>query len=239
MATVRSAATTTGWRSRCARSAGRCTPSTRSNARSTGSPRSASTAASRSRARRRGGRAVLLLRALRPLGRRRGPGDRRHGRRPPWLSRYARGSRTPTRSGWRRSPTSTPAPSTTCCACAPTCSWSSRVRRTRYGRSRPRAGDPAHLGRPRRHAGRLSAGARRGRRRQRIGRVVVAKSARGDGVAGRLMDEALAVVGARPVGARRADPAGGLLPRYGYAVSGPEFVEDGIPHVPMSRPALA
>jgi ElaA protein len=74
---------------------------------------------------------------------------------------------------------------------------------------------------------------------QRIGRVVVAASARGDGLAGRLMDEALAVVGARPSVLDAQTQLTGFYRRYGYEVSGPEFVEDGIAHVPMSRPAPA
>jgi ElaA protein len=71
---------------------------------------------------------------------------------------------------------------------------------------------------------------------QRIGRVVVASSARGDGLAGRLMDTALEVVGARPSVLDAQTQLRGFYERYGYTVSGPEFVEDGIPHVPMARP---
>ena len=72
---------------------------------------------------------------------------------------------------------------------------------------------------------------------QRIGRVVVAASARGDGLAARLMDTAIEVVGARPSVLDAQSQLRGFYERYGYAVSGPEFVEDGIPHVPMARPA--
>ncbi len=69
----------------------------------------------------------------------------------------------------------------------------------------------------------------------RIGRVVVAESARGRGLADRLMRAALAEIGARPV---RLDAQTGLADWYasfGFKASGPEFVEDGIPHLPMTR----
>jgi ElaA protein len=69
----------------------------------------------------------------------------------------------------------------------------------------------------------------------RIGRVVVAPSARGRGLARDLMDAAMAEVGGREV---RLDAQTGLTAfyaSYGFEVSGPEFVEDGVAHVPMVR----
>ncbi|GIF66891.1 ElaA protein [Asanoa ishikariensis] len=69
----------------------------------------------------------------------------------------------------------------------------------------------------------------------RVGRVVVAKEARGSGVAGRLMDTALELVGARPSVLDAQSHLAGFYGRYGYTVSGPGFLEDGIPHVPMAR----
>jgi ElaA protein len=69
----------------------------------------------------------------------------------------------------------------------------------------------------------------------RIGRVVVSVAARGRGLARDLMDAAMAVVGEREV---RLDAQTGLTAfyeSYGFAVSGPEFVEDGVAHVPMVR----
>lgn len=69
----------------------------------------------------------------------------------------------------------------------------------------------------------------------RIGRVVVAASARGRGLARDLMDAAMAEVGGREV---RLDAQTGLTAfyaSYGFEVSGPEFVEDGVAHVPMVR----
>lgn len=69
----------------------------------------------------------------------------------------------------------------------------------------------------------------------RIGRVVVAPEARGRGLAATLMDEAVALVAGREV---RLDAQTGLTAfyaGYGFEVSGPEFDEDGIMHVPMRR----
>lgn len=85
----------------------------------------------------------------------------------------------------------------------------------------------------------------------RIGRVVLARSARGRGLAAPLMEAALAEVdGAR--GGHGADgqpgracvldaqsPLAGFYAGFGFAVSGPEFVEDGIPHLPMRREPAA
>lgn len=71
----------------------------------------------------------------------------------------------------------------------------------------------------------------------RIGRVVLVREARGRGLAALLMEEALTLTGARPV---RLDAQVGLTGWYagfGFSVSGPEFVEDGVRHAPMERPA--
>ncbi|WP_422770623.1 GNAT family N-acetyltransferase [Plantactinospora sp. WMMC1484] len=70
---------------------------------------------------------------------------------------------------------------------------------------------------------------------ERIGRVAVARDARGGGHAGRLMSEALTVVGARPCVLDAQAHLVGFYARYGFAPSGPGYVEDGIPHVPMRR----
>jgi len=69
----------------------------------------------------------------------------------------------------------------------------------------------------------------------RIGRVLVAAGARGRGLARALMLRALDVVGER---SSRLDAQSYLAPWYsgfGYRPTGPEFLEDGIPHVPMRR----
>ncbi|WP_416900520.1 GNAT family N-acetyltransferase [Micromonospora echinospora] len=72
---------------------------------------------------------------------------------------------------------------------------------------------------------------------ERIGRVVVAPAARGGGHAGRLMTEALAVVGHRPCVLEAQSHLVDFYARYGFSASGPEYVEDGIPHTPMRRDA--
>jgi ElaA protein len=69
----------------------------------------------------------------------------------------------------------------------------------------------------------------------RIGRVAVATAARGEGLAGRLMDEALALVGDRTCVLEAQSYLVAFYARYGFAVTGPEYVDDGIPHVPMRR----
>lgn len=71
----------------------------------------------------------------------------------------------------------------------------------------------------------------------RIGRVVVSADARGEGLAGRLMTEALALVGDRPCVLAAQAHLADFYARYGFTATGPEFLEDGIPHLPMRRPA--
>jgi ElaA protein len=72
---------------------------------------------------------------------------------------------------------------------------------------------------------------------QRIGRVVTAPSARGAGLAGRLLIEALAVIGDRPSTLEAQAHLGNFYARFGYTQTGPQYEEDGIPHIPMRRPA--
>ncbi|MFG3600040.1 GNAT family N-acetyltransferase [Micromonospora chersina] len=69
----------------------------------------------------------------------------------------------------------------------------------------------------------------------RIGRVVVAPKARGAGLAGALMTEALAVVGGRPCVLEAQTHLVDFYAGHGFAVSGAGYVEDGIPHTPMRR----
>jgi ElaA protein len=73
--------------------------------------------------------------------------------------------------------------------------------------------------------------------RERVGRVVTAKAARGAGLAGRLLAQALEIIGHRPSTLDAQAHLTGFYARYGYEQSGPEYVEDGIPHVPMTRSA--
>lgn len=75
-----------------------------------------------------------------------------------------------------------------------------------------------------------------------IGRVVARPDVRSTGVAGRLMSVAIEVVeeaGAATTLLKAQSHLAGWYGRFGFAVDGDEFVEDGIPHVPMSRRAPA
>ncbi|MEV4710213.1 GNAT family N-acetyltransferase [Micromonospora sp. NPDC049374] len=69
----------------------------------------------------------------------------------------------------------------------------------------------------------------------RIGRVVVAPEARGAGHAGHLITAALAEIGDRPCVLDAQSHLVDFYTRHGFTVSGPEYVEDGIPHTPMRR----
>ncbi len=73
----------------------------------------------------------------------------------------------------------------------------------------------------------------------RIGRVVTDPAARGGGLAGRLVAAALELIGERDCVLDAQSHLTGFYRRYGFAVSGAEFLEDGIPHTPMHRPATA
>jgi ElaA protein len=72
----------------------------------------------------------------------------------------------------------------------------------------------------------------------RIGRVVVAPEARGRGLAGLLVDEAMRLVGDRTARLDAQTGLTGFYASYGFEVTGPEFDEDGVLHVPMQRPGL-
>jgi len=71
----------------------------------------------------------------------------------------------------------------------------------------------------------------------RIGRVLLARAFRGRGLADRLMTAALEEVGERPSVLDAQVPLAGWYEGFGYVVTGPEFLDDGIPHVPMARQA--
>lgn len=69
----------------------------------------------------------------------------------------------------------------------------------------------------------------------RIGRVCTRAAARGHGYATRLLQAALADVGADPCALNAQTYLIDMYARHGFVVDGDEFCEDGIPHVPMRR----
>lgn len=69
---------------------------------------------------------------------------------------------------------------------------------------------------------------------RRIGRVVTAANARGQGLAGHLMDAALTVPGEYVLDAQTYVQK--FYARYGFVAEGAEYVDDdGIPHIRMRR----
>jgi ElaA protein len=73
----------------------------------------------------------------------------------------------------------------------------------------------------------------------RIGRVVTAPAFRGQGLAGRLLTEAVSVAGPRTTVLDAQTTATRVYERVGFTVSGPTYLDDGIEHVPMRRPRPA
>ncbi len=69
----------------------------------------------------------------------------------------------------------------------------------------------------------------------RIGRVLVTRPHRGRGLSGLLMRTALEVIGDRPSRLDAQSPLAGWYTSFGYVVDGEEFLDDGIPHLPMRR----
>lgn len=67
----------------------------------------------------------------------------------------------------------------------------------------------------------------------RIGRVVLERPARGRGLADMLLRTALVLCADRDVVLDAQSPLAGWYAGFGFAVTGPEFLEDGIPHLPM------
>ena len=69
----------------------------------------------------------------------------------------------------------------------------------------------------------------------RIGRVCTAKTARGGGRAGALMRAALDAIGDRPCVLDAQSYLADWYASFGFTPDGPEFIDDGIPHIPMRR----
>lgn len=70
----------------------------------------------------------------------------------------------------------------------------------------------------------------------RIGRVCTDREHRGRGLTKRLMQAALSEVGDRPCRLDAQTHLTAMYASFGFMVAGREYVEDGIPHVPMHRP---
>ncbi|MCZ2860059.1 GNAT family N-acetyltransferase [Blastococcus sp. VKM Ac-2987] len=68
-----------------------------------------------------------------------------------------------------------------------------------------------------------------------IGRVATAVGARGRGLSARLIGEALRSYGDGPLTLGAQAYLESWYERFGFRRSGPGYVEDGIPHVPMRR----
>jgi len=71
----------------------------------------------------------------------------------------------------------------------------------------------------------------------RIGRVALHRTARGQGWADRIMQAALSVCPDRDVVLDAQSPLTGWYAGFGFEVCGPEFLDDGIAHLPMVRRA--
>ncbi|GAA4211647.1 GNAT family N-acetyltransferase [Actinocatenispora rupis] len=69
----------------------------------------------------------------------------------------------------------------------------------------------------------------------RIGRVCTSPDARGAGLAGRLIDAALAEIGDRRTVLGAQSHLTDFYARHGFRPDGPGYLEDGIPHTPMVR----
>jgi ElaA protein len=69
----------------------------------------------------------------------------------------------------------------------------------------------------------------------RIGRVALHRTARGKGLADALMMTALQVCPDRDIVLDAQAPLAGWYAGHGFEADGEEFLEDGIPHLPMRR----
>jgi ElaA protein len=73
----------------------------------------------------------------------------------------------------------------------------------------------------------------------RVGRVATAPAARGAGLAAALIRRALELAGDRPVVLDAQSQLIEWYARFGFVAAGAEYLEDGIPHVPMRRPGAS
>ncbi len=72
----------------------------------------------------------------------------------------------------------------------------------------------------------------------RIGRVCTKRSERGNGHTNRLMQAAIAEVGDFPCRIDAQTYLQDMYGAHGFVRDGDEYLEDGVPHVPMIRPGL-
>lgn len=70
---------------------------------------------------------------------------------------------------------------------------------------------------------------------RRIGRVALLPEARGRGLSGPLMEACLAACGGDRIVLAAQTPLAGWYATFGFEVTGPEFLDGSIPHVPMRR----
>ena len=68
-----------------------------------------------------------------------------------------------------------------------------------------------------------------------IGRVATAAAHRGQGLSARLIEAGIALCDGVPITLGAQAHLEGWYERFGFRRSGPGYVEDGIPHVPMRR----
>lgn len=71
--------------------------------------------------------------------------------------------------------------------------------------------------------------------RARIGRVATAVPARGQGLAAQLVRRAITLADGREIVLDAQSQLFDWYSRFGFVRDGAEFVEDGIPHIPMRR----
>ena len=70
---------------------------------------------------------------------------------------------------------------------------------------------------------------------RRIGRVVTRPDRRGEKLSSQLIRNSLEQLGAIDTRLEAQSHLTGYYGNFGYKAEGPEFIEDGIPHVPMVR----
>jgi ElaA protein len=73
----------------------------------------------------------------------------------------------------------------------------------------------------------------------RLGRLCTKRSARGEGHTTRLLRAALAEVGDYPCRINAQVYLADMYAQHGFVRDGDDFLDDGVPHVPMLRPGSA